>query len=106
MIEFGNAFWDKSSALILSAHRWLNASATETGNQISYSSDAKHVRSTNTDFLLLEMRGKSGNIIDFVDLSGQNCQFIDLNPYIDQLGDKFVTFLCINCDGELLKNQI
>ena len=106
MIEFGNAFWDKSSAIILSAHPWLNASAAASGNQISYLSDLRHVQSTNTDFLLLEMRDKSGNILDFVDLSGQGSQFIDLNPYIDQLGDKFHTFLCICCDGELLKSKI
>ena len=108
MNEFGNAYWDKSSALILSAHKWLNLSVTDDAdNQISYLKDIKQVQSLNSDILLLELRDKSGNILEFLDLSSEeSCQFIDLNPYIDRLGPKLSTFLCINCDGDLLKNQI
>jgi hypothetical protein len=106
MNEFGNAFWDKSSALILSAHKWLNLSTTGADNQFSYLSDLKHVQSRNYDILLLELRDKSGNILDFVDFSGENCQFIDLKPYIAQVGPKLSAFLCITYNGDLLKHQI
>ena len=105
--EFGNAFWDKSSATILSAHKWLNVSASiEVENRIKYSSNIKSIQCNGSTFLLLEFRDKNDNILDFVDLSGKNCDFIDLCPYIKQLGSKFNTFLCISCDGELLKTQI
>ena len=105
--EFGNAFWDKSSALILSAHKWFNVSSTEVENMISYSNDKKHVHSGNSDFVALELRDGSGNILDFVDFTSQdNCQFIDLNPYVDKLGCKLNAFLCISYDGNMLKHKI
>ena len=107
IIEFGNAFWDKSSALILSAHKWFNVSSSEIENQMTYSNDTKHVHSGNADIVALELRDGSGNILDFVDFTSQDsCQFIDLNPYIDKLGSKLNTFLCISYDGNMLKHKI
>ena len=109
IMEFGSAYWDKSSALILSSHKWFNLSSStdDTSQKISYFDDTKQVCSENSDIVVLELRDGSGNILDFVDFTSQNdCQFIDLNPYIDQLGSKLKTILCINYDGYMLKQQI
>ena len=109
IMEFGSAYWDKSSALILSAHKWFNISSStdEAIQKISYFDDIKQVCSENSDIVVLELRDGNGNILDFVDFTSQDdCQFIDLNPYIDQLGSKLKTILCINYDGYMLKQQI
>ena len=107
IIEFGNAFWDKSSALILSAHKWFNVSSSEANKQIIYLDDVKEVNSEVSNIVVLELRDGNGTILDFVDYTNQDdCQSIDLNPHIDQLGDKLSTFLCINYDGYMLKQKI
>ena len=100
-------YWDKSSALILSAHKWFNVSSSEANRQIIYLDDIKQVYSEISNIIVLELRDGNGNILEFVDFTSQDdCQFIDLNPYIDQLGSKLKTILCINYDGHMLKQQI